>query len=481
MQNTYTFDDISNLYAQNRFSRGEPIDITSLISSLTDKNLTNRSNKNLYHLAAENLDADTIRYLKEEGVKPRTDDYDNTPLHSLASFSDLKSYETKANDIYNSAIALIEAGVNPKKKNETEQTAYWTAGINSLYPFIKAMVDSDVKIDIIGSEGKNIVHTICDKIYHRKKVPGAVEAAYKTIEIIMDSGMIDLEDTDIFEKTPLYYAQRAGVKEIAALLSGDTTALETGGMGLHQAVLNRDLQAVEALLKEGTDVNQFSDEHKKTALMISCEYPNLDMVNLLIKHEADINLKSGTSGAAAVYYLLQDALANLNRGVKGGQSQTVIRKILLTLIDNGLDVNNPIDNNGNTPLIYLVANNSLSGMMNTMSEDLIEAGSNLNQTNNGGQTALMFFAYGGDEDRDGIAELLLDNKADCTLTDASSNTALMYAAANPNKMSAKRIAGLILEADSSIANSANNAGKTAMDMAVENNNEALVKVLLTNM
>ena len=72
---------------------------------------------------------------------------------------------------------------------------------------------------------------------------------------------------------------------------------------------------------------------------------------------------------------------------------------------------------------------------------------------------------------------LLENDADVNARDSEGNTALHYAAHNPSKNAAKTMCELLLDfkADADIAN---NAGKTAMDIAVETENEPLVKVLL---
>ena len=80
-----------------------------------------------------------------------------------------------------------------------------------------------------------------------------------------------------------------------------------------------------------------------------------------------------------------------------------------------------------------------------------------------------------------IAELLLDNGADPALVDAGSNNALMYAASNSNQMSGKKVSELIIESGFKDLDRTNNDGKSALDIAVANNNEALVKLLIGNM
>ena len=54
----------------------------------------------------------------------------------------------------------------------------------------------------------------------------------------------------------------------------------------------------------------------------------------------------------------------------------------------------------------------------------------------------------------------------------------MYAAANGDKMSGKKIVSLLLDKDRSTVENVNNAGQTAADVAVQHNNESVVKLML---
>jgi ankyrin repeat protein len=295
------------------------------------------------------------------------------------------------------------------------------------------------------------------------------------VRILLEKGGIDIEDKDVFGITPLIYAQRSGVKEVAALISGNESDVATGGMTIHQAVLNRDATAVEALIKAGADLNEISDEYRRTPLMLACEYPSEPLVQLLAEGGADVNFKTG-NGETAVYYLLTKALYNLGRGMSQYNKDIVI--MFKFLLKNGLDTNAAIDNEGNTALNLLCQAGYLADLNTILAEELIDAGADINKPNQLGKTPLMSFAERGDETKYNIAELLLDNGADVNYIDQLGNTALIYAAGNPDHMSAKRIISLILERDKSTLERVNNAGQSAMDAAIEKNNEAAVKKLM---
>ena len=476
---TKEYNQIRDAYQRNMFApESEKADILSLYKQLPDKSITGDSQDDLYHLAARFTDIDAIHYLQQTGLKPAADKYGNTALHALTQtrfdFTD-PELQKKAEEIYQTAKALLDAGINPKKKNDSGKLPYFEAGLLYMYPFLRAMGEAGVRMDVAESGGMNLLHTICDKLGNRKDIPGAIPAVMKSVKILMEKGGIDLEDKDVFGTTPLTYAQRSGVKEVAALLSGDESDVATGGMSIHEAVLNRDPVAVEALIKTGGDLNEVDDKYRRTPLMLACEYPSAPLVKLLAEGGADVNFKAG-NGETAAFYLLSKAISNLGRGMS--QNNKDIVKMLLLLLANGLDVNETIDNEGNTALNLLCQAGYLADLNTTLAEELIDAGADINQPNQFGKTPLMSFAQRGNEMKYSIAELLLDNSADVTYVDQSGSTALMYAAGNSDQMSGKRIVSLILEKDTSTLERVNNVGKTAMDIAIEHNNEAAVKQLM---
>ena len=209
--------------------------------------------------------------------------------------------------------------------------------------------------------------------------------------------------------------------------------------------------------------------------MLACEYPSLPLVELLAKGGADINFKTG-NGESTLYYLLTKSVSNLGRGMS--QNNKDILKMLRVLLDNGLAKDALIDNDGNTALNLLCQAGYLADLNTNLTEELIDAGADVNLPNQSGKTPLMSFSQIGNEMKYGIAELLLDNNADVTYVDKLGNTALIYAAGNTDHMSGKRIVSMILEKDKSMIERVNNAGQSAMDISIQQNNEAVVKQLM---
>lgn len=476
---TKEFNQIRDAYQRNMFAtENDRIDIMALYGQLPDINIKGDYEEDLYHLAGRFTDPVAVRFLKEQGLRPEPDKYGNTALHALTNtrfdYTDPK-LEEKATAIYETAQSLLQAGVNAKKKNDSGKLAYFEAGLLYMYPFLQAMGEAGIRMDVAESGGMNLLHTICEKLGNRKDIPGAIPAVMKSLKILIEKGGIDLEDKDVFENTALVYAQRSGVKEVAALISGDESDIATGGMTLHQAVLNRDPIAVEALIKKGVDLNEVDDKYRRTPLMLACEYPSEPLVKLLVQSGADVNFKSG-SGETAIFYLLTKAISNLGRGMS--QYNKDIPIMFKVLIANGVNLNAAIDTEGNTALNLLCQAGYLADLNAQLAELLIDAGADVNKPNQSGLTPIMAFSQRGNEMKYNIAELLLDNYADITYTDQFGNTALIYAAGNPDHMSAKRMLALMLDKDRSTLEKVNNAGKTALDTAIENNNEAAVKQLI---
>lgn len=477
---TNNFNDIRDCYQRNMFAAAaDKVDMLALYRQLPDITITGDYAENLYHLAARYTDAEAVFFLKEAGLKAEADKYGNTAMHALINtrfdFDDPK-LEDIAIKISATARALLQAGINPKKKNDSGKLAYLEAGLLYMYPFLEVMGEAGVRMDATESGGMNLLHVICDKLGNRKDIEGAIPAVIKTVRVLMEKGGIDLEDKDVFGTTALTYAQRSGVKEVAALISGNESDVATGGMTIHEAVLNRDITAVEALIQRGEDLNEISDQYQRTPLMLACEYASEPLVRLLAEGGADVNFKSG-NGDTAVAYLINKAINNLGRGMS--QNNKDIVKMLEVLLSNGLHVEATIDNEGNTAL-HLVCNarHYLADLNTTLAETLVDAKSNINQANQMGKTPLMSFSACGNEMKYGITELLLDHDADVNYVDQSGNTALIYAAENPDQMSGRKIISLILEKDRSSLERVNNKGMTAMDVAIYHNNEAVVKQLM---
>ena len=447
--------------------------LLSVYKELPDLSIKDDKGRDLYHIAVKLYDYGAVCFLKEAGIKPGNDKYGKTALHHLAAQRG-RDYASLYRQIYDCVQILMDIGVNPKRPDMDGGIAYYQAAINGMYPFIEALASRGVRMDATADEGKNLLHYICNTLYHRKEVQNEIENVSRIVKSILAAKSIDPEDKDIFGNTPLDYAQKSGVKEVSALfVPEDEAALKTGGMDIHHAMLLGDKEAVVSLLEAGANVNELSDKYGKTPLMILCttnwhnmpknsEY-HIAMIDILLQYGVDLNYKSGNNQEhSALHYLLENG-------------SMVMLEILDYLIGKGVDVNIPVNAALDTALIK-VCRDDYGGTLNyAFIEKLVDSGADINKPNIEGQTPLMLYALHGDESRQYAAELLLDNNADVNYIDKYSDTALVYAAKNNKEASGRRIIEMMFDSRQEIRKS---DIERAISAATGAGKDSIVKLLL---
>ena len=114
---------------------------------------------------------------------------------------------------------------------------------------------------------------------------------------------------------------------------------QNGMYPIHYAAGENDSKGLEILLRRGVDVNTLSKKDNATPLQIASVMGNLDIIIILLKKGALINLRNN-AGLTALHY------ASLN-----GYLECV-----KYLIDNGADINAKCIN-GNTPIMGALMKN----------------------------------------------------------------------------------------------------------------------------
>ena len=167
---------------------------------------------------------------------------------------------------------------------------------------------------------------------------------------------------------------------------------------LHDAAEEGDVEAVKSLIAKGEKINEQNEEYKQTPLHIAVYNENSELVKVLIKAGADVNIKMKNGYTAlhiAAFYgdkksvssLLRgkadvnakgdDGITPLHRAAEGGDVKTI--KILLA---NGANVN--AQSNDLVTPIHIAAylgNADATGF-------LIQNGADINAKNKEGKTAL---------------------------------------------------------------------------------------------
>lgn len=217
--------------------------------------------------------------------------------------------------------------------------------------------------------------------------------------VVQSSGFVRQEIREL--NVPQSGEQRLDISLEVAAMSGGAVVVMEPSEPLLRAVVNNDMAEVKALLAARADVNVIDKNYNSTALAEAVAQGNKELVQILIRAGADVNLKNKKA---------QTAIMNLGYESTG--------EIIRELIDAGARVNDK-DEDGNTPLLNAAIMNNPK-----LVQALLDAGANVNEQNEAGQTALMLAA------REGYIEnvkALIAALADINRTDDDDWTALRYA------------------------------------------------------
>jgi len=179
---------------------------------------------------------------------------------------------------------------------------------------------------------------------------------------------------------------------------------------LANAVVNKDLKKLDSLLNAGIDINVTEEDRGATVLWIACSFKDYEnVVSILISRGADVNFK-GKDGRTCLMWAAGNSLET--------------SKIL---VDSGADVKAKGDD-GMTAFIQS-AFGILSKKVDTEVMDLLlENGADVNSELSGrdaaGWTALLFASVNGDVE---LADYLISQGANVNHTSNEGSTALSLA------------------------------------------------------
>jgi ankyrin repeat protein len=150
---------------------------------------------------------------------------------------------------------------------------------------------------------------------------------------------------------------------------------------LAQKVIDKDFEVIDTLLNAGMDINIQDKSSGVTVLMIASAYPHYyDMLEFLLKRNADVNLASNEGKTALIY-----AVSASPENVK-------------LILSKGAKVNVKA-NDGMTPFFQSVVSVLSNKVTTEVCDILIKAGAEVNAslTSNSGSgwTALHFAAFEG--------------------------------------------------------------------------------------
>lgn len=488
----------------------------------------------LLHLACRHADETAVHILLERGADVQAKDNEgNTPLWQLANCPPHTYREATIRKI---AETLIAKGAKvPRSGRDT--TALIRAIQNLHFGMAKTIIDSGARLDSTDRYEENALHALCKvagsivrKIKEYEERIAAPEAqwfpekhkeetlaelarlrtdeaeAYDTAKRLLGSGQFDTEDRCQAGKTALDFAIECGARRIGALLAGndpdDELQALAGGMDIFQALHYKDMQAVDALLRAGTNLQTVCERDRGLPHTYSGKSP-------LACALADMNTEAAEmilTGGADPNYAFPNEHTAFSTWVKGSISsaddESKATPILNLMLQCGWDIEAPADREGNTPL-SIACRHAEHELGYAAAKFLLKNGANANAANNQGQTPAMnlygakfwdgyiprlpqlprSYPYGKRIGKDCIAdllELLLEKGAAPDATDKWGNTLLHYIASSAFGAQAKAAAELLSDYGRPNVEAVNDEGKTATDIAAEYRNEAILKYLLKN-
>ena len=301
---------------------------------------------------------------------------------------------------------LLEHGANVNHQNENGETALFYA-CHSEYDQV------DI-IRLLIQNGANTELTIGD---HTPLMEAVEQQVLVNVRALLDGGA-NVNKRDEVGRTALYSSIVMGSIEIIRELldrGADFEIPRTDSLHLTplmRAVIDNDnrVDIVKELLERGANPNARSI-NLRVALHFAFNkaypsVPSLEIVRLLIKVMADLNLVDSLGNTALLI-----ACSNNNNFTEG----------VLELINAGADVN-LANQQGETPLMKACKRNNIE--LVTL---LLDRGANINSQNQGGDSAFIIAARGGHLD---VVRALLDKGANINQMNNQGETSLLQASTN---------------------------------------------------
>lgn len=295
-----------------------------------------------------------------------------------------------SNGFSESCQRLVAAGADTNYGNPPGKTPLHVAVTNGNLDICRLLLDNTANADHI--EGICLISMAADKPdilealmhsltthgladQHKDCIAGCLNTAaskgcLETVQCLLRCGA-DINRKNEKGQAPLYpaaYDSHADVVEYLIDSGADVTVKTNAGWGiLHCAYNSADVTEI-ALSKTNLDVNMPSPSG--TALILASRYGCPEVVEVLLRHGADLEATESHSGSHALYYAIL------------GRNLAIVRMLL----EAGADINSRNNNNNNTPI--QVAVYYAKGTDDEFVQLLLEYHPELNLYDNDGDTAL---------------------------------------------------------------------------------------------
>jgi len=458
--------------------------------------------------AIQNENENLIRFLVDSGANIDKEGKDGDPLKNaikknnehIVSFLVEHGAEINKGEALLCAIDngneniiryLIEQGANINLNSYNNGTPLSHAVQNGQIELVKYLIEKGANVNQVTSNGEKTAISFA-----------AICGNENMVKCLVENG--SYINGERCKYTPLYYAiKHRNINVIAFLLDCgvDINLVKGGKTHLITAIKTNNEKIIKYLIDHGANVNQCDindntplscainlseyshsygsdeDSDNNYESVISFERKKERIIQYLVEHGADINKKSGNG-------------APIMEAVDKGNI-----KIINYLIKKGVDINKRIEDNEGLPLIRAIKVKN-----ENVVKFLISCGANVNQKLGNGETPLIYaiknpinsnknsyvFSYFNEQEdeeqqkniwkKENIIKILIENGADVNCEDNHGYNPLMHIikAENDNNL---KIINYLVEHGADI-NKADKHGNNALSLAMNNNNDILVKYLL---
>ncbi len=403
--------------------------IQTLLNAGVNVNFTDKSGWTPLDWSAKKSHIDSMKLLIAAGadVNKKTN-LGSTPLHQAA-----------ANNFIEGAELLLANGADINAANKYGQTPVDVARAGKCKNKLKIVHQKQTAQKALAERGINVDE------YDEALVKAAQTGDSDLLRLLIDAE-VNVNKADSDGDTPLGWAAMKGHLEcVKLLLATEVINIDSlnkqGQSALYFSILNGHRECAIALVEAHAAVNT-PDSDGKTPLFIACEQDDIEMVKLLLEAGALVQPQTD-NGLNSLEAAQSDACINLlNKAVPKQESQQRLAKQNITPASYG------------TSLISAVKNNDVQ-----LLTDLIIVGADVNSTDKDGKSAFYCAIVNFQQDTQCI-ELLHINGADINKADNEGKTPLHWAAENAKLSQVK-----LLLAYNANANTRDNNGKKPYDIA----------------
>ncbi len=253
----------SQLSIHQAASEGELAAVKRAVERGESVNGRDQKNRTPLLCAIRHEQVEVVEYLLQCGADPNAPSisHHDTPLHQAARRGSATITRM-----------LLEAGADANARNTSENTPLYVAAFLGHAKVAELLLQAGAEVNAACFMGFTPLY-MAARLGRKEVVQVLVDHGAKTHNIHEAAGIGDVE-------------------KVRQFLAADDSLIDqeamTGGMPLHWAAVNGELEVVRTLIEAGADVNA-SDTDGETPLTKAARDDHGEIINLLLAHGATVN------------------------------------------------------------------------------------------------------------------------------------------------------------------------------------------------